>query len=176
MAAQTSFSSSSFHRVAKGLVALHRLIKEGKDDSPEAEAIRDALDPPLRALNRVEKERAQWLSADLYSVSEPPALALEEMNPEAQQVLNEAIEAHNRGDWDKAFTLLRRLRESISPARLSYLRGSVWLEAGLPKIAAFFFEHACEKGPENANYKAIYISTLAAFDPEATGILAGPEQ
>ena len=31
-------------------------------ESPEAESLRDALDAPLKALNRTEKERAQWLS------------------------------------------------------------------------------------------------------------------
>ncbi len=56
------FGSPIFNLVAKGLVALHRLIKEGKDDSPEADSIRDTLDAPLKALSRIEKDRAQWLS------------------------------------------------------------------------------------------------------------------
>ena len=73
MNAHVPFGNASFTRVAKGLVALHRLIKDGKDDSPEAESVRDALDAPLKALSRVEKDRAQWLSEDLYSISEPPA-------------------------------------------------------------------------------------------------------
>ena len=103
MVAHTPFYSPSFHRVAKGLLALHWLIKDGKDDSPEADAVRDALDTPLKALNRIEKERAQWLSEDLYSVSEPPqAATLKEMNSQAQQQLNEALEARQRREWDQA--------------------------------------------------------------------------
>src|SRR5437588_5780470 len=112
MIVEPTFGSSSFKLVAQGLIALHRLIKEGKDDSPEAESIRDALDAPLKALNRIDKERARSLSEDLYSVSEPPALATQkEMNPQAQQQFNEAIEARQRREWDRALALLRRWRE-----------------------------------------------------------------
>src|SRR4051794_28149742 len=135
MVAHLPFGSPSFKLVAKGLVALHRLIRDGKDDSPEAEAVRDALDAPLKALSRTEKERAQWLSEDLYSVSEAPAAtALKEMNLQAQQQLNDALEARQSGEWDRALALLRRWRESISPTLLSYLRGAIWLEAGNPDV------------------------------------------
>ncbi len=55
---------------------------------------------------------------------------------EAQEQLNEAIEARQRREWDRALKLLRRWREYISPALLSYVRGRIWEEAGyLPRIA-----------------------------------------
>src|SRR2546423_1356575 len=102
MVAHPAFGSPSFKLVAKGLVELHRLIKDGKDDSPEAESVRDALDTPLKALNRTEKERAQLLSEDLYSVSEPSVATTQEMNPQAQLQLNEAFEARQSREWDRA--------------------------------------------------------------------------
>src|SRR5262249_25640748 len=145
MIRQSMFGSPSFKLVAKGLVALHRLIKEGKDDSSEAESIRDALDAPLKALNASERERAQWLSEDLYSISEPHAgTTLKEMNLQAQQQLNEALEARQSREWDRALALLRQWREYISPALLSYLRGSIWLEAGNAHVAAAFYAHALD--------------------------------
>lgn len=165
--------SSSFKLVARGLVALHRLIKDGKEDSPEAESIRDVLDAPLRSLNRAEKERAQWLSEDLYSVSEPTAVtAQKQMNFQAQQELNEAFEARQNHERDRALNLLRGLREYISPILLSYLRGSIWLEAGNPDIAAMFYGHASESDPANANYRAIYLHAMAESDPAAAQKLA----
>jgi len=82
MVAHPPFGSPSYKLVAKGLVDLYLLIKDGKDDSREAESVRDALDAPLKALNQTEKERAQWLSEDLFSVSEPPAATTQkELNP-----------------------------------------------------------------------------------------------
>ncbi|HVA51690.1 MAG TPA: hypothetical protein VNH11_35445 [Pirellulales bacterium] len=173
MLPQPVFGSPSFNLVAKGLLDLHRLIKEGKDDSMEAEAIRDALDAPLKALNPTEKARAQWLSEDLYSVSEPPAaINPKEMNPQAQQQLNEAFEARQSGEWDRALALLRRWREYIAPALLGYLRGSIWLEAGNPEVAAVFYRHASQSDPANAHYRAVYLHALAESDPSATGKLA----
>jgi tetratricopeptide (TPR) repeat protein len=173
MVAHSPFGSPSFRLVAKGLVELHRLGKDGKDDSPEAESVRDALDAPLNALNRTEEERAQWLSEDLYSVSEPPAATTQkQMNPQAQQQLNEAVEARQSREWDRALALLRQWREYISPALLSYLRGSIWLEAGNPDVAAMFYGHASESDPANANYRAIYMHALAESEPEAARKLA----
>ncbi len=173
MVAHPQFGSPSFKSVAKGLVVLHRLIKDGKDDSPEAESVRDALDAPLKALNRIEKERAQALSEDLYSVSEPPAETTQKaMNPQAQQQLIEVFEARRSKEWDRALTLLRRWSEYISPAPLSYLRGSIWLEAGNPDVAEVFYAHASESDPANANYRAVYLHALAQANPDAAEKLA----
>lgn len=173
MVTHSPFGSASFKRVAKGLVELHRLIKEGKDDSPDAESIRDALDVPLNALSRTEKERAQWLSEDLYSISEPPSVTTQkEMNSQTQQQLNEAFEARQSREWDRALALLRRWREFISPALLSYLRGSIWLEAGNSEVAAQFYGHASESDSANANYRAVYMHALAESNPNAAGKLA----
>ena len=63
--------------------------------------------------------------------------------------------------------LLRRWREYIAPELLSYLRGSIWLEAGIPDVAAVFYEHASEGDPANANFRAIYMHALTESDPEA---------
>lgn len=173
MVVHSSFGSPSFQLVAKGLVALHRLIKAGKDDSSEAEAIRDAMDAPLKTLNRIEKERAQWLSEDLYSVSEPPATTTQkEMNAQAQQQFYEAIEARRGREWDRALTLLRRWREHTSPALLSLQRGLIWLEAGNPDVAIVFFRYASESDPSNAMYQASYLHALAESDPDAAAKLA----
>jgi len=57
----------NFRLVEKGLIELHQLLKQGLEDSEEAEAIRDSLDAPLDALSPSEMERAQQLSEDLYS-------------------------------------------------------------------------------------------------------------
>ncbi len=173
MVVNSRMGSPTFERVAKGLVALHRLIKDGSDDSPEAEAIRDELDAPLKALNPTERQRAQWLSEDLYSVSEPPAATEHKaLNPQAQRQLNEAFEARQSREWDRALALLRRWKEYIAPALLSYLRGAIWLESGHPEVAAVFYGHASECDSENANYRAIYMHVLAESDPETAGKLA----
>src|SRR6266446_6505382 len=117
MIADRPLGSPSFRLVAKGLIELHGLIKDGKDDSAEAELVRDSLDAPLRALNSTEKDRAKWLSEDLYSISEPgPATSPKPITAEAQRALNQAREARQNGEWDKALELLRRSAAYVLPA------------------------------------------------------------
>ncbi len=172
MDAHPPFGTPSFKLVAQGLVALQRLLMEGKEDSSEAESIRDALDAPLKVLSRGEKERAQWLSEDLYSIGEPPATSQREMNPQVQQQLNEALEARQGREWDRALALLRRWKEFISPALLSYLRGSIWSGAGYPDVASEFYRHASENDLTNAKYLSYYMSSLAETEPENARRLA----
>jgi hypothetical protein len=57
--------SASHLATVRGLRELHRLTLEGRQDSPEADAVRDATDAPWRALTEVEKRRIGGLSEDL---------------------------------------------------------------------------------------------------------------
>jgi hypothetical protein len=50
-----------------GLRALHLLAIEGRDESPEADAIRDATDAPWVALSEAEREQLRQFSEDLDS-------------------------------------------------------------------------------------------------------------
>jgi tetratricopeptide (TPR) repeat protein len=159
--------STNYRAYVRGVRELHLLSIAGKEDSPEADAVRDATDLPWQALSEIERERAGNLSEDLYSLVEPPPAA-QPMNPQAQAKLNEAIEAKERGDWDRALDLLRRWRAYIDPALLSYLRGSIWLEAGDPETAALFCEHAANLQPGNENYLAMFLYTLSIADPAAS--------
>jgi hypothetical protein len=148
--------SPNYLAVARGIRALHVLALDGRDDSPEAEAIRDESDGPWEALSETERRRISGLSEDLYAVSEP-AREAEEMNPQAQEKLVEAVTAREHGEWDRALELLRRWSKHVSPPLLSYLRGLVWLEVGDPETAALFFGHANHLEPQNGSYLAFYL-------------------
>ena len=146
MAAKSLTLNPNYLAMVRGTCQLHQLLAAGKDDSPEADAIRDATDSPWQALSEVERDRVRNLSEDLYSLVEPPPAALP-INPQAQAKLSEAIEAKQRGEWDRALDLLRQWRAYIDPALVSNLRGSIWLEAGDAATAALFFEHASKLQP-----------------------------
>jgi predicted Zn-dependent protease len=159
MAARPLTLSPSYLATVRGTLELHRLIAEGKEDSPEAEAIRDASDGLWEALSETERDRARWVAEDLYSLYEEPP-AKQEMTREAQAGLNEAYVARERGEWDRALGLLRTWRAYIDPILLSYLRGTIWLEAGDPATAALFFQHAHKLNPESDSYRAMYLQAL----------------
>jgi tetratricopeptide (TPR) repeat protein len=166
--------------MVRGTRELHQLLAAGKDDSPEADTIREATDGPWEALSEVERNRVRNLSEDLYSLVEPPPNP-QPMNPQAQAKLTQAFEAKQRGEWDRALDLLRRWRAYIDPALVSYLRGSIWLEAGDPATAALFYEHAFNSQRDNENYLAMFLYALNIADPaaarkHAAEILQEPEK
>jgi tetratricopeptide (TPR) repeat protein len=156
--------SPSYLAYARGIRELHRLALEGREDSPEADAVREATDGPWLALSETERERLGGLSEDLYSISEPASEFLE-ANPQAQERVLEAVEAYERGEWDRALVLLRRFSKYLSPALLSYLRGSIWLAAGDAETAVLFCDHAAQFEPKNGNYLTCYLKSLDRVDP-----------
>ena len=155
----------SFLAMARGVRELHLLMAEGKDDSPEAEALRDATDAPWESLSEIERRRVRNLSEDLYSLHEPVSPVLP-TNPQAQPKLGDAVEARKQGDWDRALDLLRRWGSYVDPALVSYLRGAIWLEAGDPATAALFYEHAAKLQPDNENFLAMFLHAKGISDPD----------
>jgi len=167
MDATHTFGSAHFTIAAKELVALHQLFKVGDDDSPEADRIRDALDAPLAAMDPIERKRAQWLSADLYSVSEPsPTFKLKEMNPQAERKISDSIMARKEERWDDALTLLRRWENYMTPAFLSARRGAIWRAAGYVEVALMFYGYAAEVEPDHEYYQAYYLDCLEHYDKD----------
>jgi tetratricopeptide (TPR) repeat protein len=158
--------SPNYRAYARGVRELHQLLAVGKDDSPEADAIRGATDGPWEGLSEVERERVGNLSEDLYSLIEPPP-AVQPMTAQAQDDLNQAFEARQRGEWDRALDLIRRCVESMSPDVVSFFRGRTWLDAGDADTAVLFFEHAARLQPENGNYLAVFLYALEKVDPKA---------
>ena len=164
MPTQPFAMSSNYLAVVRGIRELHKLTAAGQEDSPAADAVRDATDRPWEALTEVERKRAGNLSEDLYSITDPSE-TVRERNSQAAARLNDAIEARQRGEWDRALDLLRRWGAYLAPALVSYLRGSIWIEAGDLETAVFFYEHASRLEPDNGNYLAMFLHFLDKVDP-----------
>jgi hypothetical protein len=140
MAANPLILSSNYVAVVRAIRELHQLNLAGLNESPEADAVRDAADSAWAALTESERQRASGLSEDLYSISDPPRES--PAGSQFQTSFNEALEARRRGEWDRALQLLREANGCAAPALVSDLRGAIWLEAGDAETAALFFEHA----------------------------------
>lgn len=165
--------SPSYLAYAQGIRELHRLALEGKEDSPEADAVRDAMDLPWDGLTEIEKKRAAGLSEDLYSISEPSSVAPKSMNSQAQASFDAIHEARERGEWDRALHILRRWSDYLAPARASLWRGLLWSKMGDPEAAAIFYRYAISLEPENDNYLTAYLHVLKSIAPEDARRLAG---
>ena len=136
--------SPSYAAMVRGTRELHQFLAAGRDDSPEADALRDATDGPWTVpLSEVERNRIRHLSEDLYSLIEPPPTA-QPLDTQAQAKLTEIFVARQRGEWDRALDLLRRWRAHFDPAWSAICEGSIWLEVGDPETAVLFFGHCLE--------------------------------
>jgi tetratricopeptide (TPR) repeat protein len=163
-------TSPSYLQYIRALRDLHTLTMASRDDSPEADAIRDGMDQPWYDLSEVEQRRIKGLSEDLYSVSDPPQQPLPR-NPQSDRKMKEIYKAEQVGNWGQALEQLRRWSRYIDPALLSFLRGSLWDEAGDGTTASLFYEHASRLEPQL--YQDAYLISLWMNDPDAGRKLAG---
>ncbi len=158
-------SSPGYQAVVRALLRMHRFTLAAQDESEEAESLRESMNGPWEGLSTVERERVTGLSKDLYELSDHPVQTPEPTNPQAQGKLNEAYEARERGEWDKALELLRRWGKYIAAPLLSYLRGTIWNAAGDAATAVVFFEHASQLDPDNELFQAVLLDALKMADP-----------
>lgn len=163
--------SPSYGAAARAIRELFLLSRKGRDESPEADAVRDASDAIWESLTETERDRLRGLSEDLYSITDSIAPLLD-ANPQFQRAIKDAFEAQQRGEWDIALKLLRRWRRYIAPDLLSYLRGGIWLRAGDPATAYLFFQHAADLEPTNGTYLAFALDALRIADPGAALVRA----
>lgn len=149
-------TDSNYHLLMRNLLAMHQLSLAGQFESPEADAIRDAMDGPWEAFPPSLRKRLTGLSADLNAISdnllrESPV----EIDPQTPALLFAALEARQRGDWDESLELLRKLQHTLPDFAICTLRGRIWLEAGDPETADAFFEHVArinfERGDEHSD-------------------------
>ncbi len=148
------------------LKRLHRLITEGKEDSEEAEAIREAMGMPFLHLKKEEKERLNHLSSDLYQlqgdeVYEPvtdPAVRTETFMRDAVN------EAHAHKDWEKLLSLLRKGPDYLAPHQLAFLRANAYGNLGHTDTALLFMQYASEKEPQNAFYTTEVLRLLCDLE------------
>src|SRR4051812_41978898 len=177
---RTFFDNPDFLQYVRLLSELHQLIREGMDETPEGEALRDRMDDPGGRLSSDEIVSVNAVSADFYSLAASSTDPVLTQTDEVKADLRSALDARDRKDFSRALDLLRKRAAYINPEVLSYVRGSIWGEAGEDQIAVWFFRHAAQLDPNNPNYSYMVLHYLSQADAEgardqARQILADPE-
>ena len=166
-------NNTNCRAVIRGFLRLHKLDLVGKNTSSEADVVRDLIDGPWLTLSEAERERVSGLSEDLYSLVDSPSGAdHKETDAESNRHIVEGLEARERGEWDRALKLFRKLKDSIPLDLLSFMRGRIWSDAGDPEVAVAFFEHAAKLDPKNPAYMVLHLCTLSIADPTSALKLA----
>lgn len=125
---------------------LHELIRNGRGESSDAEDIRELMDEPGFLLSPEEILTARGISSDFYSldllVGDLSRSVLKQAaQPPSLKVLRDlagAVQAKDRGEFVRAFDLLRAHKSKIHPGDLAYLRSCIWYDAGELAIAREF--------------------------------------
>jgi tetratricopeptide (TPR) repeat protein len=181
MLSRLIFHNPDFMKYIRLLYELHVALKEGWDESAEGEALRDRMDEPGGRLSGEAVAAAQGISADFYSLTDEPTSEGLPITADALADVEAALQARKSRDFQKALDRLRRNADCIPPARLAYLRGTIWMEAGDHLIAAAFLQRARDLEPQNANYQYIamharWMAAPSSVIEEAVAILLNTQK
>ena len=146
------------------LKQLQDLSQAGKNDSEEADAVREKTEDLWCSFSEEEQERLDGLSADLYSLSDEEIAAKPTFDDE-QDLRAECEKAFNAKAWEALLGLLRRGSQLFPKAFLAAQRSLAWFHLGHFAPTSWFIEEACRREPENTQYLSFLLMSLARVDP-----------
>lgn len=131
------------------LLKLHELDTQGKDQSPEANEIRDEMELPERHLTPLEQERLDGLSGDLYM------LVGQEVKERSKQpvTVQDFLACYRARNWDRVLQLLGISNFHMEEHIVACTRAVCWGAFGDYDVALLFAEHAAKLKPDNPNYQ-----------------------
>ena len=146
------------------------LMAQGKSETDEADALRDAMEPHWHGLNEAEMERVRWLSEDLYALEGKEMLTEVSANQRTHAWLASRLQAAQENEeWDTVLALLRYGPEYLSSAEVAYYRGFAYSKLGIQPIALLFYEFAQQQTPfvEDAIMQSMILLFFLNRTPEA---------
>lgn len=137
------------------LKEFHLLKREGKEDTDEADAIRDAMDKPWYELSEPEMARIKIMSADMDMLRGEETFRQVPPEQRTRKCLAPRLQAASeRRDWATVLELLRNGPDYMTPDQIAHLRGQAYTELGHPDIARLFFDYAAEQNPHSTKTPA----------------------
>lgn len=143
-------SQAAYKRSIELFLQLHALNVQGKDETDEADGIREESDGEWWKMSESQRQRLRGLSADLFTI-DPNETST---HPPSGRGLAEAARAaivscldHN--DWEGLLIVIREHAEGIPVDLAAYYRGECWAEMGYMDAGIVFLRFACEQGRLN---------------------------
>ena len=151
---------SHYQESTRLLRELHFLMAEGKGDTDEADRVRDLMDDHWYHLSDQEIRRVRGLSADLYTLSDPP--------PPRKQLTQQEIEEFNRlaptalhdKDWDQLLELLRDHPHPLAADSVAIIRAVCWNNLGDRETSFLFLERGITLNPQHLDSLMPCMETL----------------
>jgi hypothetical protein len=134
--------NDSYKEYVRLLQRLHQLFVEGREDSPEADALRDKMDKPWDKLSLEQRDSVGGLCADLNWLLDGPVPTKKSREELFQKIAPALTRAEESSNQHEVLEYLRELAPYLPPAELAVRFGRAWSQLGLEEIAHLFFEHA----------------------------------
>ena len=154
---KNNMSREHYEAYKRMLLKLHELDAQGKDQSLEANKIRDEMELPEQHLTEQEQERLNGLSGDLYMLVGTEVKEPSDPNVTRKDFFN----SWQAQDWDRVLKLLQ-IKDilHIHEHQLAALRATCWEALGDYDVALLFIEHAIKLDPKNPRYHFLKIHLL----------------
>jgi hypothetical protein len=134
------WTEPAYSRYEALLKRLHELNRQGKQDSPEADLVRQAMDALWSRLSEADKALLAGLSSDLSSLAGKELIRDAEVDERV--LVARTCEAFEHGNWFGLLEALRYTHQHIPSELVAYMRGRCWQELGRSEAAFWFFERA----------------------------------
>lgn len=155
---------------ARLLLEMHRLIAEGKGDSPEAEALTELMDAPWYAMSSPERARMRGLAADLHALREGGPKRVKMTAEQLAVWQKEFREAYGRidtGDPDASLDFFRRPVPATLPSQVvPFFQSRCWERLGDLETALIFMKEVDRLDPNEAVSVMLLLQKLGRLDEE----------
>jgi tetratricopeptide (TPR) repeat protein len=162
---ETLDKATNYRSYIRSLLKLFAYEDAGKDDSDEADTLREQMIEPWYALTLEERKRMDGLAEDLKELRTSRRKTWwrelsEKEKLEGQARLREVYELKSAGRFDEALDHLRKWKHIILPQFVWHFRGSCWNFMGIPEVAVEFYGEAARIDPRNEKFKGVYLMLL----------------
>lgn len=138
-----------YEKYKKLLLKLHELIRHGKDQTPEADEVRDQMDLPGQNLTELEHDRVSGLSGDLYMISDSEV----KEQCTREYTTAEFLTEYNSRHWEQVLHILRQSTVQMRIDQVAAVRSVCWEELGDYDVALLFAEYALKLKPDELFYR-----------------------
>lgn len=145
--------SENYRQSAALLIQLHMLMRDGKSETDEADAVRDQLDSPWYLLTEEERRRIRNLSADLASLEPDSPFHHPSDGGITRDIIADQIKSARRAnEIEEILRILREHSQDVSADRAAFLRGWCYEQMNEANAARLFFEFASKLDRANDLY------------------------
>lgn len=156
-------TSAAVAAYMRSIIRLHELDLQGRDDSPEADEVRDSADWAWPILKRADIERLRWFSQDLFMLGKGEPGEATATVPITAELQNEYGGAKSRSDWVAVLHVLRKLPANYPHASRAFIFGLAWMQVLGPEAALPFLQDAVRLNPGDLQFKIVLMSCLAVI-------------